>query len=264
MQYLSKTEERGNEIELRKKVDADQRQCDLRRPFCLRCLTDGHACEGYQRAATFVQHQPDVFKGSIRLKQTRSKPQSDSQSDRAVPAGVVLHPSLASSAFGQQCASFWWDAYVPKKDVIASQRYFTTPTPQQLWCDSWIDAITRMSTTSTVLRKALYALSLSCASCQRHDEKLVRQGLQYYSEALVELGQALQTPESVVEDGSLLPTCLLLADFEVSLEFQNQLDTTAQESNLILSSSTASTYQDSINGLAVGKFTWKGLLTCCK
>jgi hypothetical protein len=92
--------------------------------------------------------------------------------------------------------------------------------PQQSWTSDWTDAIARMSTSSAVLRKALYALSLSCASCQRQDEKLVRQGLQYYSEALVELGRTLSDPDSMMKDVSLLPTCLLLADFEVCSALQ--------------------------------------------
>jgi hypothetical protein len=194
--------------------EADQRQCDLRRPFCIRCLSDGHTCEGYERAATFVQHKPAGSEGNVRLKQSRTKSDYRSQATQLHSGGVVLHPSLASSAFGEQCASFWWESYIPKEDSRARR---STGISQQSWTSDWTDAIARMSTTSAVLRKALYALSLSCASCQKHDEKLVRQGLQYYSEALVELARSLSNPDYVIEDGSLLPTCLLLADFEVSV-----------------------------------------------
>ena len=67
-----------------------------------------------------------------------------------------------------------------------------------------------------MLRKAAYALSLSCDGCKRQDQTFVRQGVRYYCEALVELRDALQNPVVAAEDESLLPTCLLLADYEVS------------------------------------------------
>lgn len=123
----------------------------------------------------------------------------------------MLHASLARSAFGEQCASLWWDVYVPKSHSV-----LPAPTSQKPWSTAWADTITRLSTNSTVLRKALYALSLSCTGCQRQDEKLAREGQIYYSQALVQLGQILHNPELAAEDESLLPACLQLVDYEVS------------------------------------------------
>lgn len=153
----------------------------------------------------------------MRLRQTRSRPDYRIQSlgFDSVSKAVVLHQSLASSAFGEQCVSFWWDAYLPKTASSTSRRVFPTSASRKPWCNSWAETITRMSTNSSVLRKALYALSLSCAGCQRGDEHLAQEGLKYYGEALAQLAQILQNPNSAVKDEFLLPTCLQLADYEV-------------------------------------------------
>ena len=222
--------------------------------------------KGYERATEFVQHKPDNSTGSIRLRQFRSRPEYRDQSLRSnsVPEAVVLHPGLARSVFGEQCASFWWDAYVPKADAFASQHIIPAPTPQKLWCTAWADTVTRMSTNCTVLRKALYALSLSCAGCQRRDEKLAREGLKYYFEALVQLGQILQNPELAVEDESLLPTCLQLADYEVSsLSHRSLPDHVLQQADRKLSSSMDSTYPNTIAAPGIGKSTWRALIGSC-
>jgi hypothetical protein len=126
---------------------------------------------------------------------------------------AVLHAALARTAFGQQCASFWWDAYVPK--AVSGSARVSAAQPQ--WSPSnWADAITRMSGRSPVLRKSLYALSLASAGCQQNDGALIREGQRYYGETLLQLGQLLQHPRFAAEDECLLPTCLQLADYEVS------------------------------------------------
>ena len=229
-------------------------------------MKEGRACEGYERATVFVRHTPDNSAGYTRLRQFRSRPEYRGQSIRcnSVPEAVLLHPGLARSAFGEQCTSFWWDAYVPKADAFASQHILPAPTPQKLWCTAWADTITRMSTHSTVLRKALYALSLSCAGCQRRDEKLAREGLKYYCEALVQLGQILQNPETAVEDESLLTTCLQLAEYEVSsLSPCSPLDHVLWQADRKLSSSMDSTYPNTIAAPGIGRSMWRALIDSC-
>ena len=92
----------------------------------------------------------------------------------------------------------------------------------------------------------------------------MREGLKYYCEALVQLGQILQNPESAVEDESLLPTCLQLADYEVSsLSHRFPPDHILQQADGKLSSSMDSTYPNTIAAPGIGKSTWRALIGSC-
>ena len=188
---------------------ADVEQCDLRKPSCGRCLKENLHCEGYKRPTIFVSHQPEADDPS-RLVIVRPKPaewRSPTPWDR-LPSVSILR-SLSGAAFEDRVVQNYFEVLLPKGKYIPRSGVYS------LGCYAWIDACVSLSPSSPVLRQALCAVSLSSIASQSGDQALIRKGAEFYGTALSRLNGALQNPQAAANDESVIPTCALLATYEV-------------------------------------------------
>lgn len=91
---------------------------------------------------------------------------------------------------------------------------------------AWADACLRLSPTSLALRQALCSLTLSSIGCQQGNNELIRRGAECYGAAILRLNGVLESPQAAAKDESVIPTCMLLSIYEVSLidSFQKCID----------------------------------------
>jgi hypothetical protein len=195
-------------------------QCDLSQPHCLRCIQDGHQCEGYQRTrhVVFVRHEPDKFAhGSLKIVRpsTRSGGKSRIAPQSRPTTDLVTPHRLVSAALGDQVLAAWWNAYLPSRQQSPKGSLLIV-CQSKLWSSGWAETVSNLSTESPLLRKALRALALSSKGGLENDESIAREGVKFYGEAVTQLNAILQDPEHAASNEAVLPTCLLLSHYEVS------------------------------------------------
>jgi hypothetical protein len=174
-------------------------------------------CEGYTKTTIFVhQTSAEYMPGQHVIEEAQQIQDPSSADPTTWGPPQPLHDSLARGALVDRFLSDWWASYLPSTSVPGWQAPASLSDGQELWSIAFVDSVYRMSASSPLVSNALNAISLSYSGNRAHDRALIWQGLRFYGLALWQLNQALQNQSSAKDGEDILPTCILLQQFEVT------------------------------------------------
>ena len=196
-------------------------KCDLQRPLCNRCCSNGHICGGYGRDRTFtpVSSGDQCFEGSspsTSLEKTRNRQSRKATTRNSIestallrspphmlPTSLLQSPA-AGSAYSEQFLALYTRLYLPRVPKELSAGRFT----------SVLQVLPNMLGTSDALDNASRALSMLGVGNQRGDGRLVNESIAVYGRAMKELRNELLHP-SWKNQYTTLATTSVLAMYEV-------------------------------------------------
>lgn len=172
------------------------RQCDYRRPSCLRCVQAGFQCGGYDDATRFILYQADHPEGHSKLQDEHV------QTPRAGSIGLLLPPTLRNAALRSAYFNAAWRSLHPIEGRTFSH--------------GWLPNLQAVHNAQSPLHSAFAAVSLARVGQQRRDNRLVQQSHVAYQRAVfgIQKQLALQTK---APDDELIASVLMLAVFEVRM-----------------------------------------------
>lgn len=181
-------------------------QCDKAEPACNQCISVGLACEGYGRDLVWVNATTEG--PSKRRRANVFQPwQVRYASQPGSNVRIVLKESLAKTAREQKYLGVFWSAYLPNGRSFSSRA-------SRLSTGGWTAHMGKLYDAEPTLRLASMAMSASVLGHQSHDSQLVIKGLQAYSQAIAEMGNAVSEPSRRRGDG-LLAASRLMEFYEV-------------------------------------------------
>jgi hypothetical protein len=134
-----------------------------------------------------------------------------------VAKSLKISNSLTSRALEDQVLAAWWNAYLPRRGADILSFRIPDICRRKLWSAEWAESVSDLSKESPILSKALCALALSSQGSLEQDEAIAHEGVKLYGQAVVQLNRILQSPERAANEDAVLPSCLLLSHYEVSL-----------------------------------------------
>ncbi|KAI0157868.1 hypothetical protein GGR52DRAFT_586651 [Hypoxylon sp. FL1284] len=184
-------------------------RCDMRRPYCRKCVKAKRTCAGYDRDLIFVNRTPSDSSVTATSVQAERRAQQQLHGAIANPATEArLHELFAKSQ--DNCCDFRKYAFELLEAMYLPKRPFTESEGSY----SWAYCLTGFSKPSKSLDASLYAFSLSQFHTTGAGRTSLYQCLNQYNIALRHLYADLNDPETRSQEETLtaiivLSTCEL-------------------------------------------------------